>query len=121
MRGVDGRPPSPSGIPIGEEPSAVGRQTKRVQIEKQSQLLRLNAPMTTFRQIEANRRNARKSTGPTTEEGNRIPAAMQFGMGSPLKPSSARWKTLQIIEPSRQPLSRTTTLNRLWSGSWSCA
>jgi hypothetical protein len=26
-------------------------------------------PMTTFRQIEANRRNARKSTGPVTEEG----------------------------------------------------
>ena len=25
--------------------------------------------MTTFRQIEANRRNARKSTGPVTEEG----------------------------------------------------
>ena len=25
--------------------------------------------MTSFRQIEANRRNARKSTGPTTEEG----------------------------------------------------
>jgi hypothetical protein len=25
--------------------------------------------MTTFRQIEANRRNARKSTGPATEEG----------------------------------------------------
>jgi hypothetical protein len=28
--------------------------------------------MTTFRQIEANRRNARKSTGPITEEGKRI-------------------------------------------------
>ena len=27
------------------------------------------APMTSFRQIEANRRNARKSTGPITEEG----------------------------------------------------
>ena len=27
--------------------------------------------MTSFRQIEANRRNARKSTGPTTEEGKR--------------------------------------------------
>ncbi len=26
--------------------------------------------MTSFRQIEANRRNARKSTGPVTEEGN---------------------------------------------------
>jgi hypothetical protein len=26
-------------------------------------------PMTSFRQIEANRCNARKSTGPTTEEG----------------------------------------------------
>jgi hypothetical protein len=34
----------------------------------QSQLLRL-APMTSFRQIEANRRNARKGTGPTTEQG----------------------------------------------------
>jgi hypothetical protein len=27
--------------------------------------------MTSFRQIEANRRNARKSTGPNTEEGKR--------------------------------------------------
>ena len=35
---------------------------------KRSQLLRL-VPMTSFRQIEANRRNARKSTGPITEEG----------------------------------------------------
>jgi hypothetical protein len=29
------------------------------------------APMTSFRQIDANRRNARKSTGPITEEGKR--------------------------------------------------
>jgi hypothetical protein len=27
--------------------------------------------MTSFRQIEANRRNARKSTGPNTQEGKR--------------------------------------------------
>ena len=38
------------------------------EIAKRSQLSRL-APMTSFRQIEANRRNACKSTGPITEEG----------------------------------------------------
>ena len=44
---------------------------KRPQIAKQSQLRKGYPLMTSFRQIEANRRNARKSTGPITEEGKR--------------------------------------------------
>jgi hypothetical protein len=36
--------------------------------------------MSSFRQIEANRRNARLSTGPVTEEGKKDHAKMHFIM-----------------------------------------
>jgi len=49
------RPPQCRGLPMTPE------------IAKRNQLSRPS--VTTFRQIEANRRNARKSTGPVTEEG----------------------------------------------------
>jgi hypothetical protein len=44
--------------------------------------------MTSFRQIEANRRNARLSTGPVTEEGKRKSRQkkMRVVTGSPQKP-----------------------------------
>ena len=42
--------------------------------------------MTSFRQIEANRRNARLSTGPVTEDGKRSRGEMLSAMGSPPKP-----------------------------------
>ena len=37
--------------------------------------------MTSFRQIEANRRNAHLSTGPVTEEARECPGRMPFVMG----------------------------------------
>jgi hypothetical protein len=40
--------------------------------------------MTTLKQIDANRRNARKSTGPQ-RKANSNPVAMLFAMASPLK------------------------------------
>ena len=42
--------------------------------------------MTSFKQIEANRRNARKSTGPVLKQPNSVPAAMPFVMGSLPRP-----------------------------------
>jgi hypothetical protein len=41
--------------------------------------------MTSFRQIEANRRNAQLSTGPGTEEGKRGRDKTPFATGSPQK------------------------------------
>jgi hypothetical protein len=46
------------------DPKDAARITKRSQLKGR-------ARMTSFRQIEANRRNSRKSPGPTTEEGKR--------------------------------------------------
>jgi hypothetical protein len=37
--------------------------------------------MTSFRQIEANRRNAQLSTGPVTEEGKKHPGKTPSGTG----------------------------------------
>ena len=62
------RPPWPPSAPIRETPSAIGRSANEARMTKRSQLSRWPS-MTSFRQIDANRRNARKSTGPTTEEG----------------------------------------------------
>jgi hypothetical protein len=42
---------------------------KRGPDSKTKPIIATGVPMTSFRQIDANRRNARKSTGPTTEEG----------------------------------------------------
>ena len=65
---IDSRPPRPASAPIRETPSVIGRSAKRP--ESQNEPNYPGGPsMTSFRQIEANRRNARKSTGPTTEEG----------------------------------------------------
>jgi hypothetical protein len=46
--------------------------------------------MTSFRLIEANRRNAQSSTGPKTEAGKQRSRAMPSVMGSPPKRSSER-------------------------------
>jgi hypothetical protein len=42
--------------------------------------------MTSFRQLEANRRNARLSTGPITEEARSGRGGMRSAMGLPPKP-----------------------------------
>jgi hypothetical protein len=36
--------------------------------------------MTSFKQLQANRRNAPKSAGPRSEQANSVPAEMLFGM-----------------------------------------
>jgi hypothetical protein len=41
--------------------------------------------MTTLKQIDANRRNARKSTGPITEEGKQQSRCNAVRLASPLK------------------------------------
>jgi hypothetical protein len=76
--------------------------------------------MTTFRQIEANRRNARKSTGRVTEEGKRISAAMPSATVLRPSPSSGRWRMQKTTKRSRRPSWPTMMLTRRWSGNWCC-
>src|SRR5438552_1347087 len=54
---------------MGERKSLIRGLANATKITKRSQLRRWGRSMTSFRQIEANRRNSRKSTGPMTEEG----------------------------------------------------
>jgi hypothetical protein len=76
-------------------------------------------PMTSWRQFEANRRNALKSTGPKSLEGSGYRGATPFGTGSPPKPSSTVWRTPRIIAASK-PRSSQTTMPRPRSNGNSC-
>jgi hypothetical protein len=68
--------------------------------------------MTSFKQTDADRRNARKSTGRQRRRENNAPAAMPSAMGSPRTRCSVHWKMLKITKRLRRPLLRTTMLNQ---------
>ena len=63
------RPSRPPSAAIRITPSVIGRSANEARNRKTKPIIAAGASMTSFRQIEANRRNARKSTGPITEEG----------------------------------------------------
>ena len=58
--------------------------------------------MTSFRQIEANRRNALRSTGPRTEEGKRSSRANAYRHGLTAETVVQRWRMRRIIGPSKR-------------------
>ena len=58
-------------VGVIESPDATRTGLSSRRLRSTSQGARVGRPMTSFRQIEANRRNALRSTGPKTEEGKR--------------------------------------------------
>ena len=74
--------------------------------------------MTSFRQIEANRRNARLSTGPVTEEGKRPSRqnALRHGLTAETVIDALEDA---ITRRSKWPWQPTTTRNRPSSANWS--
>jgi hypothetical protein len=65
-----------------------------------------------------NRRNARHSTGPVTDEGKQRWQRNAVRHGVTAELSSMRLKTRTIIQPSNCPSLRTTMPNRLPKENW---
>jgi hypothetical protein len=75
--------------------------------------------MTSYRQVEANRRNALKSTGPRTEAGKQVSRrnALRHGLTAE---TVARLRMPTITGHSRQPLPLIMMLSPLSSASLCC-
>jgi hypothetical protein len=74
--------------------------------------------MTSFHQIEANRRNARLSTGPVTEEGKRRSRQNVVRHGLTAETVIDAWKMPRTIGRSKWPSRRTMTRNQLLKENW---
>jgi hypothetical protein len=78
--------------------------TKRIQIS-------CRADMTSLKQIEANRRNALKSTGPRTKDGKQQSSQNAVRHGLTAERSSYRFRIPRTTKHSNSLLQRTTTRN----------
>jgi hypothetical protein len=88
-------------------------------IPSESDLLRIgiNKPMTSFRQIEANRGNALKSTGPKTEDGKRRSRRNAVLRGSTAETVIVALEDIEDYQALKR-LSLRITTELLWSASW---
>ena len=76
--------------------------------------------MTSLRQIEANRRNATKSTGPITQEGKQRSRCNAFRHGLTAETVIGALENSRTTKRSKPPLSRTMMLRQPWSENWCC-
>ncbi len=76
--------------------------------------------MTLLRQIYANRRNARKSTRPITQEGRERSRCNAVRHGLTAETVIGDWKTLKITGLSKQPSLPTMMLSPQLNGNWCC-
>jgi hypothetical protein len=76
--------------------------------------------MTSFRQIAANRRNARKSTGPITEEGKQRSRCNAVRHGLTAETVIGALEDAEDYKAFEAPSSLTMMLNQPWSASWCC-
>src|ERR1700683_206163 len=76
--------------------------------------------MTSFRQIEASRRNARKSTGPITEEGKEQSRCNAVRHGLTAETVIGALEDAEDYKAFEAAIMLTTTHNQLSSGNWCC-
>ena len=76
--------------------------------------------MTSFRQFDANRRNARHSTGPVTEGGKKRSRCNAVRHGLTAETVIGTLEDAVDIGRSRRRLLLIMMRNRRWSGSWCC-
>jgi hypothetical protein len=76
--------------------------------------------MTSFRQIEANRRNARKSTGPISEEGKRRSRCNAVRHGLTAETVIGALEDAEDYKAFEAPSPRIMMLNPRSSGNWYC-
>ena len=76
--------------------------------------------MTSFRQIEANRRNARKSTGPTTEAGKQRSRCNAVRHGLTAETVIGALEDAEDYKAFEAAITPTTMLSPPLSGSWCC-
>ena len=76
--------------------------------------------MTSFRQIAANRRNATKSTGPTTAEGKQRSRCNAVRHGLTAETVIGALEDAEDYKALRQPSSPIMTLNQPSNANWCC-
>jgi hypothetical protein len=73
-----------------------------------------------FEQIEANRRNARKSTGPITEEGEQRSRRNAVRHGLTAETVISALEDAEDYKAFEAPPLRTAVLKQQWSVNWCC-
>jgi hypothetical protein len=112
------RPDRCRSSPLAENTSSA-EHNRRVKSTQRTQFGK-PLPMTSYRQIEANRRNALKSTGPRTEAGKHISRCNAVRHGLTAETVIGALEDAEDYEAFEGAITPITMRNRLWNGSWCC-